>query len=75
MVQPVLNFQGGSSTALNSLIRFVRERLQGYATERNHPDRDGTSQLSPYCHFGHIAPHTVVLAVKDSSAPSLVREA
>ena len=56
-VQPVLNYQGGSSAALNSLTRFVRERLQGYATERNHPNRDGTSQLSPYLHFGHIGPH------------------
>jgi deoxyribodipyrimidine photo-lyase len=74
-VQPVMNFQGGSSAALNSLSRFVRERLPGYATERNHPDRDGTSQLSPHLHFGHIGPHTVALAVKDSSAPRLDREA
>ena len=74
-VQPVLNFQGGSSAALNSLTRFVRERLAGYATGRNHPDRDGTSQLSPYLHFGHIGPHTVALAVQDANAPHGDREA
>jgi deoxyribodipyrimidine photo-lyase len=74
-VQPVLNFQGGRSAVLNSLTRFVHERLAGYATERNHPDRGRTSQLSPYLHFGHLGPHTVALAVKDSSAPSPDREA
>ena len=74
-VRPVLNFQGGSGAALKSLTRFVRERLSGYATERSHPDRDGTSQLSPYLHFGHIGPHRVALAVQDFSAPHPDREA
>ena len=59
----------------DSLSRLVRQRLEGYASERNHPDRDGTSQLSPYLHFGHIGPHTVALAVKNSSAPREDREA
>jgi deoxyribodipyrimidine photo-lyase len=68
-VQPVANFRGGSRAALTSLARFVRDRLAGYATQRNHPDVDGTSQLSPYLHFGHIGPHTVALAAKNASAP------
>jgi len=74
-VRPVLAFQGGTRAALESLTRFVRERLTGYTTERNHPDMDGTSQLSPYLHFGHIGPHTVALAVKNASAPRPDREA
>jgi deoxyribodipyrimidine photo-lyase len=68
-VQPVSAFQGGSRAAQASLARFVRQRLGSYNTQRNHPDVDGTSQLSPYLHFGHIGPHTVALAVKNSSAP------
>jgi deoxyribodipyrimidine photo-lyase len=74
-VQPVLTFQSGTRAALESLTRFVRERLTGYTTERNLPDMDGTSQLSPYLHFGHIGPHTVALAVKNASAPRPDREA
>jgi deoxyribodipyrimidine photo-lyase len=74
-VHPVSTFQGGTRAALSALSHFVRERLQGYATERNHPDRDGTSQLSPYLHFGHIGPHTVALAVKNAGAPRPDREA
>jgi deoxyribodipyrimidine photo-lyase len=74
-IQPVLTFQGGTRAALNSLARFVRERLKGYATQRNHPDLDGTSQLSPYLHFGHLGPHTIALTVKNANAPHQDREA
>ncbi|HMD99505.1 MAG TPA: deoxyribodipyrimidine photo-lyase [Terriglobia bacterium] len=74
-VQPVLTLQGGTRAALDSLTRFVRDRLNGYATERNHPELDGTSQLSPYLHFGHIGPHTIALTVKNANAPRGDREA
>jgi deoxyribodipyrimidine photo-lyase len=74
-VQPVSAFPGGTRAALGALQRFVRERLEGYDTWRNHPDVDGTSQLSPYLHFGHIGPHTVALAVKNANAPRPDREA
>jgi deoxyribodipyrimidine photo-lyase len=74
-VQPVLTFPGGTRAALSSLARFLRRRLEGYAAARNHPEMDGTSQLSPYLHFGHIGPHTIALAVKNASAPRPDREA
>jgi deoxyribodipyrimidine photo-lyase len=74
-VQPVSAFGGGTRAGLDALKRFLRDRLEGYDTERNHPDVDGTSQLSPYLHFGHIGPHTVALAVKHSEAPQPDRDA
>ena len=74
-VQPVSTFHGGTRAALDALARFERERLSDYSNQRNHPDLDGTSQLSPYLHFGHLGPHTVALAVKNSSAPAADREA
>ncbi len=74
-VQPVSNFRGGSGPAMESLTRFLRDGLAGYATRRNQPDLDGTSRLSPYLHFGHIGPHTVALAVKSANAPRADREA
>jgi deoxyribodipyrimidine photo-lyase len=49
--------------ARNQLRRFVSECLDHYPADRNQPDADGTSGLSPYLHFGHIAPHEVFAAV------------
>jgi deoxyribodipyrimidine photo-lyase len=74
-VGPVSAFRGGGDEALKALRRFVRERLRGYAARRNRPELDGTSQLSPYLHFGHIGPHMVALAVKNADAPRQDREA
>ncbi len=74
-VGPVSTCRGGSHAARKALRRFLAERLVGYAEQRNRPERDGTSQLSPYLHFGHIGPHTVALAVRDADAPARDREA
>jgi deoxyribodipyrimidine photo-lyase len=74
-VGPVATCRGGSHAARQALRRFVAERLAGYAEHRNHPERDATSRLSPYLHFGHIGPHTVALAVRDADAPARDRDA
>ncbi len=74
-VQPVSTFCGGTTEAMKLLKRFLRERLKGYSIRRNRPELDGTSQLSPYLHFGHIGPHTVALAVKHADAPKRDRDA
>jgi deoxyribodipyrimidine photo-lyase len=74
-VGPANSFAGGSAAAHALLKRFVTERLRGYARKRNQPDIDGTSQLSPYLHFGHIGPHTVAMAVQQAVAPAEDRKA
>jgi deoxyribodipyrimidine photo-lyase len=51
--------RGGMTAAGELLDRFVSKRLASYSTERNHPDADGTSGLSPYLHFGHISAHEI----------------
>ena len=38
-----------------------------YSTERDRPDRTGTSRLSPHLHFGEISPRQVWHAVSDSA--------
>ncbi|MGC2275372.1 MAG: hypothetical protein WA571_05110, partial [Candidatus Binatus sp.] len=68
-------FRGGTNAALSALRRFVRERLGNYASDRNHPEVEGTSQLSPYLHFGQIGPHTVALAIQEAAAPARDRDA
>jgi deoxyribodipyrimidine photo-lyase len=68
-VEPVSAFLGGSGEASRRLKEFLKSRLTGYTTSRNKPELDGTSQLSPYLHFGHVAPHTIALAVQATKAP------
>ena len=55
-------YAGGSVAAREVLEDFVAERLPRYA-ERNHPDADAASGLSPYLHFGHISAHEIVARV------------
>jgi deoxyribodipyrimidine photo-lyase len=57
------------------LTDFLSARLSGYATRRNKPEIDGTSQISPHLHFGQIGPHTVAMAVRDAQAPAADRKA
>ena len=74
-VSPVSAFRGGTDHAQAALRRFIGKRLSNYASDRNHPELDGTSQLSPYLHFGQIGPHTVALAISDAQAPARDRDA
>jgi deoxyribodipyrimidine photo-lyase len=74
-VAPVNNIMGGTDQALNRLKSFLRKELTNYPVDRNKPERDATSQLSAYLHFGHIGPHTVALAVQKADAPKAAKEA
>ncbi len=46
--------------ARRSWRRFLEMQLPRYASERNQPEADATSNLSPYLHFGHISTFEVV---------------
>ena len=74
-VSPIAAAQGGPIAARAALKSFVRDRLRGYAENRNRPEIDGTSRLSPWLHFGHLAPLRVALAVNSSDAPKVDRDA
>ena len=54
---------GGTRAARRALNAFITHALSSYDEDRNHPERPGTSQLSPYLHFGHIGPREVARAV------------
>ena len=49
--------------ASNILRRFIDQRLERYAEDRNQPSLDASSGLSPWLHFGHISSAEVVHAV------------
>ena len=74
-VSPVNGFRGGSTEAGKRLAHFLKHGLAGYGENRNHPEIDGTSRLSPYLHFGHIGPHTVALAALKAEVPQKSRDA
>jgi deoxyribodipyrimidine photo-lyase len=46
----------GEAGALERLDDWCEARLGEYAEERNRPDRDGTSMLSPHLHHGELSP-------------------
>ena len=51
--------EGGSRVAEGALKRFVA-RLGDYGEQRNQPESEATSGLSPYLHFGHLSAHQVL---------------
>jgi len=69
-VQPVTWCKPGETAAKKMLRSFLTKRLKGYDKNRNDPNIDGQSNLSPYLHFGQIAAQTVALAVRKSKAGS-----
>lgn len=50
---------GGAKAAHKALNRFFDSRLAGYTEDRNLPEEQATSGLSPYLHFGHISTHEI----------------
>jgi deoxyribodipyrimidine photo-lyase len=51
--------RGGQSAAGRVLTEFLDDRLARYCDERNQPERDASSGLSPYLHFGHLSVHEI----------------
>lgn len=75
-VAPVAGIAGGSAAAEAALARFLEHRLARYAEERNHPDADAASGLSPWLHYGHLSAHQVLaeLAAHERWDPALLPE-
>jgi len=49
----------GARAAAVALKAFLAQRLDGYDRARNDPNAAGQSDLSPYLHFGQLAPQRV----------------
>jgi deoxyribodipyrimidine photo-lyase len=74
-VGPVVTFTGGTKAALKRLKEFTQTQLATYDEQRNHPETNGTSQMSPYLHYGHISPLTISLAVRAAEEQGKVTKA
>ena len=53
---------GGYEVARTALQQFLKHRLARYADERNQPEQEVASGLSPYLHFGHLSVHEIFAA-------------
>lgn len=56
-------FLPGEKAAKKHLKEFIHRRLDNYAIDRNKPDQDAVSGLSPYLHFGQISSLRVALDI------------
>ncbi|QYO66110.1 deoxyribodipyrimidine photo-lyase [Leptolyngbya sp. 7M] len=74
-VKPSRQYRGGSTEGRKRLKKFVEEILHDYENARNKPDRDGSSRLSAYLHFGFLSPLEIALAVQDADAPQGSKDA
>ncbi len=72
---PRAKLRGGTAAASARLELFVRSKLEAYPSDRNEPERDGTSKLSPYLHFGHLSVHQIFaeLSQREHFDPSVYR--
>jgi deoxyribodipyrimidine photo-lyase len=53
----------GEKHARSLLDRFIHERLDSYASQKNDPNAEAVSNLSPYLHFGQISAQRVALEI------------
>jgi len=60
---PPVGYPGTAQEAHRRLDAFVESGLGRYADDRNHPDLDATSRLSPFLHFGTISSHEVFAGI------------
>jgi deoxyribodipyrimidine photo-lyase len=71
-IRPSSAFQGGTSLARKKLKAFLEQRLANYGRDSNQPSLRGTSDLSPWLHFGHISALEIALAAHEYAAEQRV---
>jgi len=75
LVKPSAHYHGGTANGRRRLNKFASEILPDYERSRSKPDRDGSSRLSAYLHFGFLSPLEIALAVRDADAPQEAKDA
>jgi deoxyribodipyrimidine photo-lyase len=58
----------GENAAQKRLESFLKAGLPGYTNNRDRPDRDGTSSLSPHLRFGEVSPRQIWHAAQFAAA-------
>jgi deoxyribodipyrimidine photo-lyase len=72
-------WSAGEKAGRDRLTGFLDNAMAAYPDDRDRPDRDGTSRLSPYLHFGCVSArqawHAVQSRAGADSAPGAARGA
>jgi deoxyribodipyrimidine photo-lyase len=64
-VAPVTRFlKGGTSQGKAKFDEFIKKRLRHYVDNRNQPQTDDISHMSPYLHFGQLSQLYLALQIK-----------
>jgi deoxyribodipyrimidine photo-lyase len=72
-VAPVAGTRGGMRAAEQTLRSFLETKLARYGEDRNQPEEDICSRLSPYLRNGHISVHQVFLETTARDGWSVAR--
>jgi deoxyribodipyrimidine photo-lyase len=64
---PITQFIPGSRSALRQLQQFLKEKMDFYDNQRNDPNANAQSNLSPFLHFGQISAQRIALEVQKAS--------
>ncbi|HDP77071.1 MAG TPA: deoxyribodipyrimidine photolyase [Mesotoga infera] len=65
----VTDFRGGQEAAKAMLQRFIEMKIDRFVEDRNDPNCDCLSQMSPFLHFGQISPCYITRKVFESHLP------
>lgn len=74
-------WQAGEAEAWARFSSFLQNGIEDYKAQRDFPDVDGVSMMSPYLHFGNISPHTIwhtvsqAIAARAGTEPSFATQA
>ncbi len=55
--------QSGENAAVKRMKDFINKKLCCYAIDKNDPNKDAVSGLSPYLHFGQIAAQRIAIEI------------
>ena len=58
----------GESAAESILKKFINQSYHNYGDDKNNPNIDGTSNFSPYLHYGHISSQRIALSLYENEA-------
>jgi len=64
----------GEAGAQKQLDWFAHGPVADYMEERNRPDHEGVSRMSPHLHFGEIGPRQIVHRLRGDVAQGYLRE-
>ncbi|MFA7245180.1 MAG: deoxyribodipyrimidine photo-lyase [Candidatus Magasanikbacteria bacterium] len=73
-VKPIDWLSSGENFAKQQLKSFIKNSLNQYHLDKNDPNKNAVSNLSPYLHFGQISAQRIALEINKSEASKTAKE-